>query len=168
MLRVAFASTDRLHVDLHFGSAERFIVYDIAAGRADLVGIGEFVRAEQVGADGRAGLTGTIEDKVAVKLEFLRGCSAVYAASIGTSSIRRLIGAQIQPVIVDNGHDIEDLLNEVSLALVHGGLAWVDRAKARTRPADRFDAMAEEGWQPAASVPGRESRTLITSIDEME
>lgn len=166
MLRVAFASTDRIHVDLHFGSAIRFIVYDISPGRADLVGIGEFVPADQVGADGRVGLAGTTEDKVAVKLEFLQGCSAVYAASIGTSSIRRLMGAQIQPVIVDNGHDIEDLLNEVSLALVHGGLAWVDRARARTRPADRFDAMAEEGWQPAAAA--RESRTLITSIDDLD
>jgi nitrogen fixation protein NifX len=168
MLRVAFASTDRLHVDMHFGSAERLVVYDIAPGRADLVGVGQFIRAEQVGADGRVGLAGTVEDKVAAKLEFLQGCSAVYAASIGTSSIRRLMGAQIQPVIVDNGHDIEDLLNEVSLALVHGGLAWVDRAKARTRPADRFDAMAAEGWQPAAAAPPRESRTLITSIDDLD
>ena len=71
-------------------------------------------------------------------------------------------------MIVDNGHDIEDLLNEVSLALVHGGLAWVDRAKARTRPADRFDAMAEEGWQTAASAPPAEIRTLITSIDDLD
>jgi hypothetical protein len=37
----------------------------------------------------------------------------------------------IQPIIVDNGHDIVDLLNEVSLALAHGGLAWVDKARAR-------------------------------------
>ena len=168
MLRVAFASTDRIHVDLHFGSAERFIVYDISPGRADLVGIGEFVKAEQIGTEGRGGIVGTVEDKVAVKLEFLQGCSAVYAASIGTSSIRRLMGAQIQPVIVDNGHDIEDLLNEVSLALVHGGLAWVDRDRARARPANRFDAMPEEAWRPPPAVPARETRTLITSIDELD
>ena len=56
---------------------------------------------------------------------------------------------------------------EVSLALVHGGLAWVDRAKARARPADRFDAMAEEAWQPSPAEP-QESRTLMTSIDEMD
>ncbi len=167
MLRVAFASTDRHHVDMHFGSAERLVIYDIEPGRANLIGIGEFVRADQVGADGRVGIAGTVEDKVAAKLDFLRGCSAVYAASIGTSSIRRLMGAHIQPVIVDNGHDIEDLLNEVSLALVHGGLAWVDRARARARPADRFDAMAAEGWQPAAAAPPPESRTLITSIDDL-
>lgn len=168
MLRVAFASTDRIHVDLHFGAAERFIVYDIAPGRADLVGVGEFVRAEQIGADGRSRLAFTVEDKVAVKLTFLEGCAAVYAASIGTSSIRRLMGAQIQPVIVDNGHDIEDLLNEVSLALVHGGLAWVDRAKTRPRAPDRFEVMAREGWEPSDITAPLETRALLTSIDELD
>ncbi|CAH2598878.1 Protein NifX [Rhodovastum atsumiense] len=169
MLRIAFASTDRRHVDLHFGAAVRLVIYDVAPGYADLVGVGEFVPAEQVGTEGRTGLEGTVADKVAVKLAFLDGCAAVYAASIGASSIRRLMSAQIQPVIVDTGHDIEDLLNEVSLALVHGGLAWVDRAKARTRSPDRFDAMAEEGWQPNDDDPPlpRERRQLITSIDEL-
>jgi nitrogen fixation protein NifX len=169
MLRIAFASTDRAHVDMHFGAAERFIVYEVSPGQADLVGIGEFVKAEQIGAEGRAKISGTVEDKVAVKLEFLAGCAAVYAASIGTSSIRRLMAAQIQPVIVDNGHDIEDLLNEVSLALVHtGGLAWVDRAKARARSPDRFEAMAREAWRPHHDALPRESRTLITSIDDLD
>jgi len=164
MLRIAFASTDRAHVDLHFGGAESLVVYDVSPGQADLVGIGQFIKAEQIGEQGRRGIAGTVQDKVLAKLDFLDGCSAVYAASIGTSSIRRLMAAGIQPIIVDNGHDIEDLLNEVSLALVHGGLSWVDRAqvRAKSRSPDRFDAMAQEGWQPEAS------RRLITSIDDLE
>lgn len=160
MLRIAFASTDRFHVDLHFGGAESLVVFDVAPGQADLVGVGTFVKAEQVGEPGRKGLTGTVQDKVLAKLDFLQGCSAVYAASIGTSSIRRLMAAGIQPIIVDTGHDIEDLLNEVSLALVHGGLSWVDRARERvsTRAPDRFDAVRS----------GEASRRLITSIDDLE
>ena len=114
MLRIAFASTDRLHVDLHFGGAESLVVFDVAPGQADLVGLGQFVKAEQVGEQGRKGIAGTVQDKVLAKLDFLDGCSAVYAASIGASSIRRLMGAGIQPIIVDNGHEIEDLLNELT------------------------------------------------------
>ncbi len=164
MLRIAFASTDRIHVNSHFGGAESLVVFDVAPGLADLVGIREFTKAEQIGEQGRRGLSGTIEDKVLAKLDFLDGCSAVYAASIGTSSIRRLMAAGIQPIIVDNNHDIEDLLNEVSLALVHGGLSWVDRAKdrAKTRSPDRFDAI------PPESRAADASRQLMTSIDEME
>ncbi len=69
------------------------------------------------------------EDKVVAKLEFLTGCSAVYAASIGASSIKRLMAMSVQPVIVDNGRPIPDLLNEISLALHTRDVAWVERAR---------------------------------------
>lgn len=160
MLRVAFASNDRTMVNLHFGGAESLVIYDIAPGVADLVGVGEFMKAEQVGESGRAGLTGTAQDKVLVKLDFLEGCVAVYAASIGTSSIRRLMAAGIQPIIVDNGHEILDLLNEVSLALVYGGLAWVEKAKAKAEAAGR----STETPAPASAT----SQRLIASIEELE
>ncbi|PPQ35355.1 NifB/NifX family molybdenum-iron cluster-binding protein [Rhodopila globiformis] len=158
MLRIAFASSDRRTVDLHFGGAESLMIYDVSPGQADLVGVAEFMKAEQIGESGRAGLTGTVHDKVLPKLDFVDGCAAVYAASIGSSSIRRLMKLGIQPIIVDNGHDILDLLNEVSLALIHGGLAWVDRAKAKARDTPRV----------AAAVAGAPRHVLMSSIDEME
>jgi nitrogen fixation protein NifX len=68
------------------------------------------------------------EDKVIEKIEFLRSCAGVYAAKIGTSSIKRLMQFDIQPIIVNKGFPIIDLLNEVSLGLTYGGLSWVDRA----------------------------------------
>jgi nitrogen fixation protein NifX len=129
----------------------------VSPGHADLVGFMEFPKAEQAGETGRAGLTGTVHDKVIPKLDYIQGCAAVYAASIGASSIRPLM-AGVQPIMVDTGHDIVDLLNEVSLALAHGGLAWVDRAKAK-----------------AAQLPQRtvaeglaQSHALISSIEELE
>jgi nitrogen fixation protein NifX len=39
--------------------------------------------------------------------------------------------AGIQPIVVDEGHDIVDLLNEVSLALVYGGLLPSCRRRMR-------------------------------------
>lgn len=157
MLRIAFASTDRAHVDLHFGGAERLVIFDVAPGRADLVGVAEFVKAETLGTDVRAGLAGTVEDKVLAKLDFVQGCAAVYAASIGTSSIRRLMALGIQPIIVDSGHEILDLLNEVSLALVYGGLPWVDRAKANATPDDAQPQRIEA-----------DSHRLLASADELD
>jgi nitrogen fixation protein NifX len=156
MLKIAFASTDQQKVDMHFGGAERLVIYDVSPGRADLVGIMEFLKAEQVGESGRAGISGTVEDKVIPKLEFVEGCAAVYAASIGANSVRRLMKAGIQPIVVDEGHDIVDLLNEVSLALVYGGLPWVEKAKKKFASA------------PAPVQDGAESRKLIASVDELE
>lgn len=155
MLRIAFASTDRQHVDLHFGGAESLVIFDVAPGRADLVGTAAFVKAEQVGTDGRAGLAGTVQDKVIPKLDFVQGCAAVYAASIGANSIKRLMSMGVQPIIVDVGHDILDLLNEVSLALVYGGLPWVDRAKANAAKPETAERIDDD------------SRRLVASVEEL-
>ncbi|PWC42390.1 NifB/NifX family molybdenum-iron cluster-binding protein [Azospirillum sp. TSO22-1] len=165
MIRVAFASDDQAHVNLHFGGGERFVVYDVRPGEADLVTVAEFVRAQQKGVNAERAPgepppsapdpDAPVEDKVAVKLAFLEGCSAVYAASIGASAIKRLMAAGIQPIIVDKGHDILDLLNEVSLAQVHGGLPWVTRA-------------LRAAGAPAAPARGATVHRLITSIDDMD
>lgn len=167
MLTIAFASDDRVHVNLHFGGAEQFVLYGVSPGRAELVGIGTFAPAVQKGEKAERRPDGTPppvaepapgaaeEDKVAAKLDFLRGCAAVYAASIGASGIRRLMGAGIQPVIVDKGHEIVDLLNEVSLALVHGGLGWVTRAADQARKRQAADTAAVAGSAPV---------TLLTEV----
>jgi nitrogen fixation protein NifX len=159
VLKVAFATSDQVTVNLHFGGAEGLIVYEVSPGAAELLKVGEFVKAEEVGETGRNGLTNTDQDKVLVKLDFIEGCHAVYAASIGTSSIRRLMGAGIQPIIVDNGHQIRDLLDEVSLAIVYGGLGWVDRAKAK--------AGITEVVVPERATNAPHLR-LVKSIDELE
>lgn len=174
MLKIAFASDDRIHVNLHFGGAEQFVLYDVSPGQAELVGIGTFKPAVQKGenaerppdgplpapstppaAEDAATEDAVAEDKVAVKLEFLAGCTAVYAASIGASGIRRLVGAGIQPIIVDKGHEIVDLLNEVSLAIVHGGLGWVTRAAEQARARRDMETTA---------LPARPSVALLTEV----
>lgn len=178
MIRVAFASSDQVNVDLHFGAAERLVIYDISPGYAELVGVGEFLKANMKGENrfkslSDANETSIIdlqltqeeierlnakppEDKVVAKLDFLKDCSAIYAASIGTSSIKRLIMAGIQPIIVGTGQTVEDLLNEVSLALHCGGLSWVERAKAK----------AEKAGIQAKEISDDGVR-LITSIEEL-
>jgi nitrogen fixation protein NifX len=185
MIRVAFASQDDMHVDMHFGAAERFVVYDVAPGRAELVRAASFKAAVMKGenkdkalpegqiyipGEEMAAKPGELdrppEDKVIEKLDFVKDCAAVYAASIGTSSIKRLMAQGVQPIIVDLGHDIVDLLNEVSFSLVQGGLAWVDRAKSKLRDDDRFARMEAEGWDETVddSVAAGRYR-LVTSID---
>jgi nitrogen fixation protein NifX len=129
LLRIAFASTDKKTVNLHFGGAESLVIFDVVPGRADLVATAKFAKAEPQGDALRKGLTGTVHDKVLIKLDFVKHCHAVYAASIGASSIRRLMALGVQPIIVDEGHDIVDLLNEVSLGMVYGGLSWIENAQ---------------------------------------
>jgi nitrogen fixation protein NifX len=131
MLRIAFASGNRETVDQHFGKAERLVLYDVVPGRADLVACAAFAKAETVGTTRRKGLTGSERDKVADKLDFVKDCHAVFATSIGASSIRRLMAMNIQPVIVEDGHSVRGLLSEIGAGMARGDTAWIERAKRR-------------------------------------
>ncbi|QID19471.1 nitrogen fixation protein NifX [Nitrogeniibacter mangrovi] len=136
-LRVAFASSDRQRVDQHFGAAEAFAIYEVAPGRANLVGVGEFATEAM---DGN-------EDKLAAKVAFLDGCQAVYVMAVGASAIKQLLTRGIQPIRVGEVDAVPALLEELASAMRDGGVAWVDKAiAARTRSDDRFADMADEGW----------------------
>lgn len=139
MIKVAFATTDRLRVNQHFGAAEAFAIYEVTPDKATLVGIGEF--AEEA-MDGN-------EDKLIAKVDFLEGCAAVYVMAVGASAIKKLMTKGIQPIRVNEIDGVDDLLGEISKAMREGGVAWVDRAVAAQakKTADRFASMEEEGWQ---------------------
>ena len=139
MIKVAFATTDRLRVNQHFGAAEAFAIYEVTPDKATLVGIGEF--AEEA-MDGN-------EDKLIAKVDFLEGCAAVYVMAVGASAIKKLMAKGIQPIRTAEVDAVDELLAEISLAMTEGGVAWVDRAMAAQakKSADRFASMEEEGWQ---------------------
>ena len=171
MIRIAFASDNCKSVNQHFGAAEQFVIYDVVPGRATMVGIGQFVKARMKGAHAphRFGeappppedIEKMNEDKVIEKIQFLHSCAAVYASKIGSSSIKRLMQAEIQPIIVNDDHTIGELLNEVSLGLSVGGLSWIDRAVAHPKPLDELAPV--EG----AGIDSPTTHELITSFDEI-
>ena len=174
MLRIAFASSDRTHVDLHFGGGERLIVFDVSPGRADLVGTGEFIKAELKGENKDRGLSrAKIEPRracrrddwsgrtrFAAKLEFvqgMRGCLRRAVRSFPDQTPARNWRAAHHR---RRWPRIHDLLNEVSLAMFHGGLSWVERAMAKAREAGPDGDVVE----PTNAA----SRRLITSIEELD
>jgi nitrogen fixation protein NifX len=136
MIRVAFASDDRLRVNQHFGAAEGFVVYEISAERTAMVALGEFSATAQ---DGN-------EDKLVAKIEFLTGCAAVFVMAVGASAIKQLLAADIQPVRVNEPARIGDLLADIQSGLRSGGVPWIDKALAAARSPDRFSRMADEAW----------------------
>ncbi|NWG30382.1 MAG: nitrogen fixation protein NifX [Rhodocyclaceae bacterium] len=137
MLKVAFATADRTHVDQHFGAATGFAIYQLDGERAQLVELAEF--AEE-GMDGNEG-------KLAAKIAALTGCAAVYCLAVGGSAVRQLLAAGIQPLRLDAAEPIDALLAKLCAAVRDGGVPWIDKALKKEADADRFARMAEEGWQ---------------------
>lgn len=136
-LKVAFASTDHITVDQHFGSARAFLIYGINPDETTLMNISEFGELEQ---DGN-------EDKLAIKLDLLEGCIAVYCRACGASAVKQLLARGIQPVKVTEGAEIKNLLAELQQELKEGPSSWLAKAVSRNcLDATRFDEMEMEGW----------------------
>jgi len=138
-LKVAFATTDMKQVDQHFGSARSFAIYAVNAERATVLEAVQFGRLDQ---DGN-------EDKLAVKLSALEGCAIVYSQAVGSSAVQQLTRLNIQPVKVEPGSQISELIKSLQEDLINGPSAWVAKALASHSKAstNRFDTMEEEGWE---------------------
>lgn len=136
-VKLAFASSDRSRVDQHFGAAEAFVLYAFAADDARMIEAVEFHDSDTA-MDGHEG-------KLARKIALLDGCAAVYCNAVGASAIKQLLAAGIQPMKVDEGTAIDELLCGLNQSLKASPPVWLAKAM-KTRDASRFDAMEAEGW----------------------
>ncbi|MCX7896487.1 MAG: NifB/NifX family molybdenum-iron cluster-binding protein [Rhodocyclaceae bacterium] len=138
LLRIAFATADRVRVDQHFGAALGFAIYQLDGKHAKLVEIAEFPHGEMDGG----------ESKLAPRIEALKGCAAVYCLAVGGSAVRQLLSAGIQPIRLDAPTAIETLVGQILIAMQTGGIPWLDKAMKRERPdTERYARMVLEEWE---------------------
>ena len=136
-LKLAFCTDDMKIVNQHFGSAKSFAVYAVDMEYSELLEVAEFGKLDM---DGN-------EDKLATKIDLLTGCAAVYCEAIGASAIRQLVSAGIQPVKVNRGSQIVDLLEDFRTELRTGPSAWVAKALAKQGgDMEKFAQMEVDGW----------------------
>ena len=136
-LKLAFCTDDMKIVNQHFGSAKSFAVYAVDMEYSELLEVAEFGKLDM---DGN-------EDKLATKIDLLTGCAAVYCEAIGASAIRQLVSAGIQPVKVNRGSQIVDLLEDFRTELRTGPSAWVAKALAKQGGnMEKFAQMEADGW----------------------
>lgn len=137
-LRIAFATTDMDTVNQHFGSAKSFAIHAVNIDDAHFLEAAEFGQLNQ---DGN-------EDKLSIKLDLLNGCAAVYCAAVGGSAVNQLISRGIQPVKVQEGSKIKDLIVDLQNEMKAGPSSWLAKAINMQKGPDpeRFKKMADEGW----------------------
>ena len=137
-LIVAFASQEGDMVDQHFGSAQAFHVWAVRADHARQIASRNFGHEKQ---DGN-------EDKLKPKLAWLVGADIVYCGSIGGSATRQLVALGINPIQVKGGPDVEELIEVLQSQLRGEPEFWLANIlnRKRNNREDRFDLMADEGW----------------------
>lgn len=116
-MKVAFASTDNLHVDEHFGRAEQFYLWDIGADSASFCGVVQ-VRTE---GDDEA-------DRIEARCAGLTDCALVYVAQIGGPAAARLVQKKIHPIKSREQEPISQVVEKLQEVLRNNPPPWLRKA----------------------------------------
>lgn len=134
-VKIAFATSDRRAVNQHFGAAESFAIYEVGERETRLIEVAEFMETAMDGHEG----------KLAGKVALLDDCAAVYCNAVGASAIQQLLAGGIQPMRVDEGTLIDELLCGLQKNLSSEPPVWL--AKHLKKQSGVKDFAADEEWQ---------------------
>lgn len=134
-VKIAFASSDRRAVNQHFGAAEAFAIYALDGCESRLIEVAEFIETAMDGHEG----------KLAAKIELLGDCAAVYCNAVGASAIQQLLAKSIQPMRVDEGTAIDELLSGLKKSLLHEPPVWLAKHLKKQSGSGKF--AEDEEWQ---------------------
>lgn len=104
-LRVAVAANRGENLDGHFGSCERFLVYQVSPTEIRLIGVRSTVEADAA------------EDKNAARSALINDCQIVYVQSIGGPAAAKVVRAGVHPVKKPAGGDAREALVELQQRL---------------------------------------------------
>lgn len=116
-MKVAFASTDNIHVDEHFGRAQQFYVWDISPDDASLSGV---VQVKQEGNDEA--------DRIEARCTGVADCSLVYIAQIGGPAAARLVAKKVHPVKIKDAATITATVEKLQDVLRDNPPPWLRKA----------------------------------------
>ena len=124
-MKVAFASTDKVHVNGHFGQAEEFAIWEIGPDNAEFTGMLQ-VKAE----------SGDIDDKIEARGAALSDCALVYVAQIGGPAAARLVAKKIHPLKSKDQEPIVDIVAKLQQVMQDNPPPWMRKAMLKNeRPA---------------------------------
>ncbi|WP_239651370.1 nitrogen fixation protein NifX [Neosynechococcus sphagnicola] len=87
-MKIAFTTSDNIHINAHFGSASKIDVYEVDQANYEFI--------ETLRFDGNLNEDGN-EDKLQPKIAALHDCTIVYVSTIGGSAAARLIKQKLPP-----------------------------------------------------------------------
>jgi len=118
-MKVAFASTDKVHIDEHFGQAEAFYLWEVGPEEAAFCGV------VQVKAESEAGHS---DDKIEARSSALSDCALVYVAEIGGPAAARLVAKKIHPIKSKEQEPIAAVIVKLQEVLKNNPPPWLKKA----------------------------------------
>lgn len=134
-LKIAFASTDGITVDGHFGSCEQFVIYSVDAKQQQKIEV-------------RQAKSGRGIEKNAIRTALIADCHLMFCASIGGPAAARVIRSGIHPMkckpVNDIYPDITEQLDRLQERIKNDSLPpWLAKLTNQAQHINkRFEAMS--------------------------
>ncbi len=123
-MKVAFASTDKTHINAHFGQAENFYIWEVGIDRAEFSGVVQVMA--DVDAEGHS------DDKIEARAAALEDCALVYIAEIGGPAAARLVAKKIHPVKNKECEAISTVVEKLQEVLRGSPPPWLRKAMLKS------------------------------------
>lgn len=120
-MKVAFASTDKIHIDEHFGRAENFLIWEIGPEEAAFSGV---LQVKSAGEDE--------ENRIEARGAALADCALVYVAQIGGPAAARLVAKKIHPIKSKECEPIAEVVVKLQEVLRNNPPPWLKKAMLKS------------------------------------
>lgn len=131
-IRLACASNSGENLDGHFGSCERFLIYQVSPAGARLIDIRSTLATEEA------------EDKNVARTELINDCQVLYVQSIGGPAAAKVIRANVHPVKIPQTGPAREQVGRLQSSL-RNPPPWLARVMGIEPPSlERFTHSEEE------------------------
>lgn len=127
-MKVAFATTDGINVDEHFGRAGKFLIYEFSRNDYRELELRVFSdEGRDKSVEGTRGAGDAHDAAVNAKVERLADCGIIYITSIGGPSAARLARKGVMPVKVETGISISSSARKLMETIKGSPPPWLKR-----------------------------------------
>lgn len=127
-MKIAFATTDGINVDEHFGRAGMFAIYELTADGYKLIELRKFADGRDAAIEESKGMGDIHDDRVQSKVDKLADCKIVFLTEIGGPSASRLVKKGMMPIKVKEAAPIEESLQKLLETLKKSPPPWLRKA----------------------------------------
>lgn len=125
-VRLAIASASGKALDAHFGSARKFVVYEVSGTESQFIEVIDFSDASDESGD-----HGTnADDRISAKIAALQGCQLLLVLAIGGPTAAKVVKAGIHPIKVATSESISAVVEKVQSMIAGSPPPWLRKLLA--------------------------------------
>ncbi|MDD2724215.1 MAG: NifB/NifX family molybdenum-iron cluster-binding protein [Methylovulum sp.] len=117
-VRIVCATDDAIHINGHFGACAWFMVYQVSADEARLIGI----RTAEI----PPGLV--VDDKNVFRAEQIQDCKVLYVASVGGPAAAKIVRLGIHPMKLAEVESIAEVITQLQSVIAGTPPPWLAKA----------------------------------------